>query len=86
MPNKWVLDDEYPSGHLVEMTPEEETQLERDQEAGAALAAAQAAAEGLAVARLDDLRKARSELAAGKIFASLSSRERSVLNLLLDNP
>lgn len=83
MPHKWVVDLDYPEGHLVEMTPEEEAQLERDQAAGVALAAAQAAAEGIAAARITALRKARADLAAGRIFASLSARERTVISLLL---
>lgn len=83
MPNKWVVEPDYPEGHLVEMTPSEQAQLERDQAIGAAFAAAQAAAEGLAAARIKDLQKARAELAAGKLFGSLSPRERAVISLLL---
>lgn len=78
-----MLDEDYPEGHLVPMTDDEEEQLERDQGAARSAADAQAAAEDAAAARLADLRKARLELATGRIFASFTASERSVLDALL---
>lgn len=82
---KWVVDDEYPEGRLVEMTPEEQAQLERDQAAGAELAANQAAIDAAAAARIADLLEARVALASGTIFRNLSVRERRVLDMLIDS-
>src|SRR5262245_24227905 len=36
MPDKWIVDADFPQGHLVPMTPEEEMQLAADQAAAAA--------------------------------------------------
>lgn len=83
MADKWVVDADYPHGHLVPMTPAEEAQLARDRKAGAAASDAQAAIEAEAASRTDGLRKARADLAAGVIFASLSAKEKSVIELLL---
>lgn len=83
MAGRWVVDEDYPDGHLVAMTPEEQAQHERDQAAGAAAADAQAQADAAAAARAEDLRRARIELATGLIFASFSASERKVLDLLL---
>jgi hypothetical protein len=83
--HSWVVDADYPAGHLVEMSPEERAQLERDQAAGAVIAAAQAAVEASEAERCEDLRLAREELASRAIFAALSPRERSVIDLLLES-
>lgn len=83
MPDRWVVNDEYPEGHVVPMTAEEEAQLERDQAVMTSLVAAQARAESEESARIADLRKARIELATGVIFSSFTPSERTVLDLLL---
>lgn len=83
MADRWEVNEDYPEGHLVTMTDEEEEQLERDQSAGAAMADAQATLEAAAAARAADLRQARLELATGAIFSSFSTNERSVLDMLL---
>lgn len=83
MADRWVVDEDYPEGRLVAMTPEEEAQLERDRAAGVAILSAQEAAEAAEAARFEDLERARTELANGTIFASLSQGERDVLRLLL---
>lgn len=83
MPDRWVVSEDYPGGHLVPMTDDEEAQLERDQAAGAALAAERASIEDAEASRLADLRRARIELATGAIFSSFSDSERTVLDLLL---
>jgi len=83
MPDRWVVDADYPSGHLVAMTPAEEKQLGRDQKAGAASAAAQTEIDKAGAARIAALRKARTELAAGAIFASLSASEKNIIDMLL---
>lgn len=83
MPDRWVLDEDYPEGHLVPMSPEEEAQLERDQAVGVAIVAERAKAEDAEASRLADLRRARIELAQGRIFSSFSDSERTVLDLLL---
>lgn len=83
MPDRWVLDEDYPDGHLVPMTDDEEAQLERDQAIGAALAAEIAKVEDAEASRISDLRRARLELATGRIFSSFTDSERSVLDLLL---
>src|SRR5262245_51435633 len=43
MPDKWVIDQNYPQGHLVPMTPEEVAQWQSDQQAAAAAATVTAA-------------------------------------------
>lgn len=83
MPDKWVVDSDYPTGHLVAMSVKEEKQLDRDQKAGAASVAAQAVIEAAIDARLAERRKARKELANGVIFASLSTSERHIIEMLL---
>lgn len=81
---RWVLDEDYPGGHLVEMTPAEETQLARDRATSALIAAAQADADASADQKLDALRKARADVASGKVFTSLSEREKKVMDLLIE--
>lgn len=84
MADRWVVNDEYPEGHLVPMTDDEQAQLERDQALGAALAAAQADAEAVDAARVGQLQKAREDLANGWIFGGLSPVERGVIDMLLE--
>lgn len=85
MYHSWVVDQDYPEGHLVEMTTEEQAQLERDRALHAATSAAQGMLEDAAAARVADLRKARTELADGVIFASLSTSEKRVIDTLLES-
>ena len=83
MADRWVVDEDYPDGRLVAMTPAEQAQRERDQKAGAAIAAAQAAIDANAAAMIAGRRKARKELANGVIFAFLSTSERHIIDMLL---
>lgn len=83
MADKWLVDASYPAGRLVAMTPAEEVQLGEDRAASAAVAAARAAADARAETRISGLRKARADLASGRIFASLSASERDVIDMLL---
>jgi len=90
MPDRWVIDAEFPQGHLVRMTPEEQAQYDRDQAEAAAAAAAAAVSEANAAAiignltsRMTQIRTARSALLGGTIFPSLSQAEKNVLDGLL---
>ena len=81
--DRWVVDQDYPEGHLVPMTRAEVDQLERDRAASSAASNAQAEAEEAVASRIADLRRARIELAQGRIFSAFSESERRVLDLLL---
>lgn len=83
MPDKWVVDQDYPDGHLVPMTEDEEAQLERDRDAGISLAKAALAEAFAEEERTRALLDARAEIASGSLFASLSPDERRVIDLLL---
>lgn len=92
MEYKWIVSSEFPAGHLVLMTAEEEAQLAADGAAWAAAAAAAAITSGNATtirdainARMEKLRQARTALAAGSIFAALSMNEKAVIDGLLED-
>lgn len=92
MANRWVVEPDYPGGHLVPMTTTEEAQWAADQAAGTAAnnayeaAHANALAMGSALAgRMTSLRQARVALAGGSIFAALSVNERKVIDMLLQD-
>jgi hypothetical protein len=56
MPNyKWIADQAHPGGYLVELTPEEEAQLQSDWAAWAIIAAADATAAENATQMRDDV-------------------------------
>jgi hypothetical protein len=89
---RWVVDDDHPQGHLVQMTAAEETQLAADRAAWAAAATDESAkaanAEGVRNAlqsRMAKLRQARNALASGAIFAGLSANEKAVMDGLLED-
>lgn len=74
------------------MTPAEQAQCDADQAAGLAAAAVQdtinanqAAVTAALKARMVTLRQARTALAGGSIFASLSVNEKKVMDALLQN-
>lgn len=83
MADRWVVDEDYPEGHLVPMTPEENAQLERDRVVAVAAVAAQAKIDESHEAVMSSLRKARTDLATGRIFGSLSAAEKNALGALL---
>lgn len=90
--DRWVIDKDHPEGHLVPMTPAEEAQAQADSAAGLAAANAASVLNGnhatilTAVnTRMAKLRTARTALAAGNIFASLSVNEKAVIDGLLED-
>lgn len=92
MPSNWVVDKDYPGGHLVPMTPAEVAQYDADQTSGLSAAAVQetsranlAAITTALTTRMATLRQARSALAGGAIFASLSVNEKKVMDALLQD-
>ena len=92
MSDKWVVDADYPDGHLVPLTPEEEAQLDADQAAGVLQAKADsiqyanaAAVRDLLAARMTKLRQARTALGNGNIFAALGVNEKAVIDGLLED-
>jgi hypothetical protein len=87
---KWVIDADYPQGHLVPLSDVELAQYQADQTAGLAAAqqqatyATNAAMISTAVMnRLAQIRTARTALANGQIFAALSANEKAVIDGLL---
>lgn len=92
VPNKWVVDPDHPDGRLVPMTPAEQTRYDSDQITGLAAAAAQetirsnvSAITTALTSRMATLRQARTAIAGGSIFASLSVNERKVIDALLQD-
>jgi hypothetical protein len=77
---------------LVDLTPAEQAQYDADQISGAAQATAQATVQGNADTirtgignRMAGIRTARTALANGTIFASLSTNEKAVIDGLLQD-
>lgn len=92
MSDRWVVDADYPKGHLVPMTPAEQAQRDADEAIGVAASRASEAARANLVAitaaitgRMASLRTARTALAAGSIFGSFNSNEKKVLDALLQD-
>lgn len=90
MPDRWVMDEDYPNGHLVPMTLAEEAQHEASQAEGAAILEFEAsrrvnqtAIRAAVASRIAILQSARVALSSGTIFAALSAGERTVIDLLL---
>jgi hypothetical protein len=71
MAGKWVIDDDHPAGHLVEMSADEEAQRDADEAASVEAAAAQTQALDARAARRARLEQARGELGDGDIIALL---------------
>lgn len=89
---RWELSLEFPQGHLVQFTPEEEAQADADQAAWAVFAADVAAKNANASTvraslntRLAKLRTARTALGNGTIFGSFSVNEKAVIDGLLED-
>ena len=89
---RWVVDADHPGGHLVAMTAAEEAQAAADAAAGQAAAAAAVIVDANAAtivsaigSRLPKLRAARTALAGGTVFASLSVNEKAVIDGLLED-
>lgn len=89
---KWVVDPAHPQGHAVPLTAEEEALYDADQASGAVSAAAAAAANANAATlraavtgRMTQLRNARTAIAAGNLFAGLSTNEKAVIDGLLED-
>ena len=92
MADRWVLDQDYPNGHLVAMTPAEQAQYDADQVIGLAAddlqtstRANQSALVAALSSRMATLRQARAALAGGSIFASFSVNEKKVIDALLQD-
>jgi short-subunit dehydrogenase len=85
--HKWVVDSQHPQGHLVELTAEEETQLEVDRQAwleqdvveDAEFANAETMRDAV-VTRLDTLVAAADKIAAGEATPA-EQRDALALNL-----
>lgn len=88
----WELSPDYPGGRARPMSLVEQAQYDVDQVAGAAAAvvqqtsrANQVALAAALAARMTSLRQARSAIAGGSLFASLSAAEKKVMDALLQN-
>lgn len=87
---KWVVDADHPSGYLVPMTSDEQSQYDARQVSGlAAIQRDTAAATGRSSittglsASIDKLTASRSALAGGTIFATLTQSEKATLDAIL---
>lgn len=82
MADRWVINDDYPNGHLVPMTPAEEAQRNADQAVGAAAVEAAMQEAASLASRMDVLEQAQTDLASGAIFGWASTAERRALDAL----
>lgn len=75
MPNfRWVIDDEHPNGHLVELTAEEEAQRAADQQAAEAQDAA------------DDILDGNRETIIATLLAGMATADNHITKISAASP